>query len=255
MVDAAAPAERSAAPLSGLRLAGFLIAAALVGAGFIALGTWQVHRLAWKLDLIERVEQRVHAAPVAPPPRARWMQVNAADDEYRRVCVDGSYHDDHAALVQAVTTLGPGHWLLTPLQTDSGDFILINRGYIAAGQGAPPARAQAAARARVCGLLRLTEPGGGFLRRNDPAQARWYSRDVAAIAAAQGLPAPAVAPYFIDADADSSAPGGPVGGLTVIRFHNSHLVYAITWYALALMTLGGAVIVLRHARRRRQGAV
>ena len=27
----------------------------------------------------------------------------------------------------------------------------------------------------------------------------------------------------------------PVAGLTVITFHNSHLVYAITWYTLALM--------------------
>ncbi|WP_304439400.1 SURF1 family cytochrome oxidase biogenesis protein, partial [Acidovorax sp. SD340] len=32
--------------------------------GFIALGTWQVQRRAWKLALIERVDQRVHAAPV-----------------------------------------------------------------------------------------------------------------------------------------------------------------------------------------------
>ena len=35
------------------------------------------------------------------------------------------------------------------------------------------------------------------------------------------------------------APGAPVAptpGLTVIHFHNSHLVYAITWYTLALMT-------------------
>jgi surfeit locus 1 family protein len=28
----------------------------------------------------------------------------------------------------------------------------------------------------------------------------------------------------------------PTPGLTVIHFHNSHLVYAITWYTLALMT-------------------
>ncbi|MGX1359385.1 cytochrome oxidase assembly protein ShyY1 [Bradyrhizobium elkanii] len=33
-----------------------------------ALGVWQVERRSWKLALIERVEQRMHAAPVAPPP-------------------------------------------------------------------------------------------------------------------------------------------------------------------------------------------
>jgi surfeit locus 1 family protein len=58
-----------------------------------------------------------------------------------------------------------------------------------------------------------------------------------------------VAPYFVDeeAGADSTA---PVGGLTVIAFRNSHLVYAITWYGLALMVLVGAGIVIREERRR-----
>ena len=34
---------------------------------FISLGTWQVQRRAWKLDLIERVNERVHSQPVAVP--------------------------------------------------------------------------------------------------------------------------------------------------------------------------------------------
>ena len=37
---------------------------------FVALGTWQIQRRAWKLDLIERVEQRVGAPPVPLPPPA-----------------------------------------------------------------------------------------------------------------------------------------------------------------------------------------
>jgi len=53
--------------------------------GFIFLGSWQVQRRAWKLDLIERVEQRVHAAPAALPPPAEWPQITAADHEYRAV--------------------------------------------------------------------------------------------------------------------------------------------------------------------------
>jgi cytochrome oxidase assembly protein ShyY1 len=30
---------------------------------------------------------------------------------------------------------------------------------------------------------------------------------------------------------------------------NNHLVYAITWFALAGLSLGGAVVVIRDARR------
>jgi surfeit locus 1 family protein len=61
---------------------------------------------------------------------------------------------------------------------------------------------------------------------------------VAAIAAARGVNA---APFFVDAAAGQNPPGSPdqpVGGLTVVKFPNSHLVYAITWYALALMVAG-----------------
>ncbi|MFT3966952.1 MAG: SURF1 family cytochrome oxidase biogenesis protein, partial [Sphingobium sp.] len=83
----------------------------------------------------------------------------------------------------------------------------------------------------------VTEPGGGFLRANDPAGDNWYSRDVAAIAAKRGLAR--VAPYFIDADASLNGDGRPVGGLTVIRFSDNHMVYALTWFGMALLCLYG----------------
>jgi surfeit locus 1 family protein len=37
----------------------------------------------------------------------------------------------------------------------------------------------------------------------------------------------------------------------VIAFHNNHLVYAITWYTLALMVAGGAWLAVREERRAR----
>jgi surfeit locus 1 family protein len=296
---------------------------------FVALGTWQVERRTWKLDLIARVEQRVHAPPAIAPGPAQWPNISAAADEYRRVTATGTFLDDSQTLVQAVTDLGAGYWVLTPLRLSDGSIVLVNRGFVPADDrdrvqpgGSPspaltppsaenmrpdatsalavtaPSTAAApsasathpdllspAAAARITGLLRMTEPRGAFLRHNDPAGNRWYSRDVQAIAAARGLTH--VAPYFIDAEAapgdanapraasdtagaspsasadqrgattSTTAPGArmpasptpngprpptadepavtPVPGLTVITFHNSHLVYAITWYTLALM--------------------
>jgi surfeit locus 1 family protein len=100
----------------------------------------------------------------------------------------------------------------------------------------------------VTGLLRINEPKGTLLRSNVPAEERWYSRDVTAIAAARGLQN--VAPYFIDAD-DTKNPGDlPVGGLTQIVFPNNHLVYAITWYGLAVMTFGLAAYLVYFDRQR-----
>lgn len=217
----------------------------LACAVFLALGTWQLFRMQWKQELIARVNQRAHAAPVAVPSPADWPSLTADNAEYRHVQVAGTLLLDRSTLVQASTQLGPGFWVMTPLQTASGNIILVNRGYIAdrkADTGSGTALAD------ITGLLRMSQADGDLLRKNDPAGQRWYSRDVQAIAAARGLGQ--VAPFFIDADA-SPAPqaGQPVGGLTVIAFRDNHLVYALTWYALALMIIGRTWQITRKTRR------
>ena len=204
----------------------------------IALGVWQIERRAWKLALIDRVEQRVHAPAQPIPSPASWPAVRAANDEYRHVSVTGRFLHDRETLVQAVTEEGPGYWVLTPLERADGTLVLINRGFV------PSERRDASTRRdgnpdgqiEITGVLRMTEPKGGFLRNTVPQHNRWYSRDVAAIAAARGLHE--VAPFFVDADAGSQIAGGPIGGLTVIRFPNNHLIYALTWFALAFMLAG-----------------
>ncbi|MBH5391621.1 SURF1 family protein [Bradyrhizobium diversitatis] len=204
----------------------------------VALGVWQIERRAWKLALIDRVEQRVHAPAQPVPSPASWPTIGAANDEYRHVHVSGRFLHDRETLVQAVTEEGPGYWVLTPLKRSDGTLVLINRGFV------PSERRDASTRrggnpdgqVEITGLIRMTEPKGGFLRDNAPQHNRWYSRDVAAIAEARGLHD--VAPFFVDADAGSQIAGGPIGGLTVIRFPNNHLIYALTWFALAFMLAG-----------------
>jgi surfeit locus 1 family protein len=221
--------------------------ATLLFCGFLALGTWQIHRRTWKLDLIARVEQRVNSPAVRAPGPDQWPEVSARTQEYRRVRATGILLNASATPVQALTELGAGYWIMTPLRLPDGSTLLINRGFVAADRlsGITPSAENVELPTTVTGLLRVSEPGGRFLRRNDPATNRWYSRDVQAIAAARGLHQ--VAPYFIDADRASSPgadPYSPLGGMTVISFPNNHLLYAITWYTLALMipiTLGSAL--------------
>ena len=201
-------------------------------AGFTALGVWQIERRAWKLDLISQVDSRIHQPPIAAPANS--------DKAYLHVAAHGVYLNDKETLVQASTELGAGYWVLTPLKTDDA-IILVNRGFIPAD--APHNKVTGAT--DVTGLLRLTEPHGRWPRTNDPAHDHWYSRDVAAIAAARGLDH--AAPYFIDADSGSDPTAFPRGGLTVTNFPNNHLIYALTWFALAgLSAFGGYRAVREH---------
>jgi surfeit locus 1 family protein len=219
----------------------FGVFAALLAAGLAALGIWQLQRRAWKHDLVARVEARIHAAPVPAPTDC----ANAACDPYRHVFAEGVFRHDRETLVQAVTEAGAGSWVFTPLEGADGRAILINRGFVPTDRRDPATRAagQVVGPVRITGLIRASEPNGAFLRANDPAGSRWYSRDVAAIAAARGLTL--AAPYFVDADAAPNPGGLPLGGLTVVAFPDNHLVYALTWFALAAMVIGAAVYVLR----------
>ena len=237
----AAPRQRSARSGAGLAGAALLLAACLA-----ALGVWQLDRREWKHTLVAAVEARVRAPPADAPGPAAWPAITADTDAYRQVRVTGRFRHDRATLVQAVTERGPGYWVLTPLDTP-GFTVLVNRGFV------PPEKREAATRTAdndlgpgtVTGLLRISEPGGGFLRSNDPTANRWHSRDVPAIAAARHLGR--TAPYFIDADAAPNPGGYPVGGLTVVRFADNHLIYALTWFALAALSIWGAWRVLRFA--------
>jgi surfeit locus 1 family protein len=216
----------------------------------VALGVWQLERREWKLALIDRVEHRVHAPPIAAPGPDAWAALNKENSEYLHVSVTGRFIEGHETLVQAVTALGGGYWVMAPLRTDAGFIVLVNRGFVPFEKRDPASRAptDADAPANITGLLRMTEPKGAFLHANVPLENRWYSRDVNAIAHAQGLTN--VAPYFIDADDHPNAGGFPVGGLTVITFHNSHLVYAITWFTLALMMAALGVRIARSPEPR-----
>jgi surfeit locus 1 family protein len=248
-------AGQTQAGLAGGWLAGALIALA---AGFVALGVWQVERRDWKHALIAAVGSRARAPAVPAPGPATWRAITPERDGYRHLRVTGRYLPGRETLVRAVSERGAGYWVLAPL--DTGRFtVLINRGFIAPDQRQTPRR-EPGGTVTVTGLLRVTEPGGGFLRRNDPAAGAWYSRDVAAIARARGIVH--AAPYFIDADARPATPiaptiatartppGAPIGGLTVIRFADNHAAYALTWFAMALLSAGGAWRVARRPRGR-----
>lgn len=231
----------------------WLTLAACLFAGFILLGNWQIRRLHWKLGLIHDVATRVHAPPVPAPGPSSWKRIEAGHLQYLHILLKGRFLAGKQTLVHGTSIKGYGYWMMAPFKTDRGFVVLVNRGYIPPDLVGTPAFARARAPAgtiTLTGLLRLTEPHGGFLRPNLPDANQWYSRDVAAIAKADALPAAQVAPYFVDADAGSGSQEWPAGGLTKIHFDNPHLGYAITWYLMALATAFGVGAMIFYRTRR-----
>ncbi len=228
--------------LRRLLLPGALAAAGL--AILVGLGFWQVERLAWKEDLIARVEARTRAPALPISAETDWPNVSASRDEYRRVTASGRFQHPREVLVYTVLSepkgrfSGQGYWVLTPLELANGAIVIVNRGFVPLERKDPSTRreGQIEVPVSVTGLLRMAEVTNWFTPANEPARGAWYRRDPAEIAKHFSLAR--AAPFMIDADT-APVPGAlPQGGETRLVFPNNHLGYALTWFGLALALLG-----------------
>jgi surfeit locus 1 family protein len=229
--------------------------ATLLGvAMLVALGNWQIRRLAWKEALIAAVETRSHAPPVEAPAEADWPRLDPADYEYRHVRLTGAFERDKQVLVfRALADPrgrygGQGYLVLTPLRLADGSVVLVDRGFVPEANKAA-ADDVASGATSVVGLMRASEARNWFTPADDPAKGQWFTRDISAVARADGLTR--VAPFIVDADAGADPDALPEGGETILAFPNNHLSYAVTWYALAAALIG--VFLAFAASRLRAG--
>jgi surfeit locus 1 family protein len=218
------------------------IATLVVCAILAGLGVWQVERLAWKEGLIAAVTARMGAAPIAAPAPDAWPNLDLDTLEYQPVTVAGHFDNAHEAYViySLTSPKGPlggvGYEVMTPLITDAGWIVYVNRGFVPAAKRDPATRpeGQVEGATTVTGLLRRPADRAWFMPGDNPVKNEWFSRDPALFAEAANL-AP-VAPYIIDAAVNPA--GIPQGGETIVEFPNNHLGYAITWFGLALCCFG-----------------
>jgi len=279
--------------LQRLRQAGLVwpTLATLVGlAVLIGLGTWQLERKRWKEDLLARIAANAHADPMpldcrgalrearkliaegsarvqADPkaltldgPCASEVVIVGSDWEYSHVSVTGRFLHDKEQYLYAPVPAGLGWHVYTPLETEPGRVVWINRGFVPDARKGPETRrdGQVAGPIEVKGLVRLPARKGMFTPENDVHKNLWFWPDIPAMTAAAfpeglqkapgGPPAATALPLVIEADAQPEPPGGlPKGGVTRLDLPNRHLEYAVTWYGLAVTLI---VVYLAFAASR-----
>ncbi|XP_054468477.1 surfeit locus protein 1 [Anoplopoma fimbria] len=210
------------------------------------LGTWQVKRRQWKMQLINELARLTTAEPIPLP-----LDPNELKSlEYRRVTVRGQYDHSRELYILPRSPVDPekeareagrlsssgetGANVITPFHcTDLGITILVNRGYVPRQKIRPETRmkGQVEGEVEVVGVVRLTEDRKPFVPNNDVERNRWHYRDLEAMGSVTGAE-----PIFIDADFGSTTPGGPIGGQTRVTLRNEHMQYMVTWYGLCAAT-------------------
>jgi surfeit locus 1 family protein len=236
-----------------------LILPLCIVSGFIFLtflGTWQMKRLAWKEALIARVEQNLHKPPLSIADIQTLIK-SGKDIEYRPVTLRGEFHHDQEQYFFATHKSIPGWYVYTPLQREDGSIVIVNRGFVPARGKLPSTRlkGQVDGVVEIVGLARSapSDKPNSFVPDNDLQKNVYYWKSINQMFAQSGFKMhPDKVMFFVDAD-DKPNPGNwPVGGVTLIRFSNSHLQYALTWYGLAgaLLVVGG---IFMFNRRRERG--
>ncbi|WP_091734943.1 SURF1 family protein [Phenylobacterium immobile] len=225
------------------------IATVIAFAILVALGFWQVQRLAWKEALLARIAalQTVPAQPLA--------SVLATGGDMDFVRVQATCPGLGAAPFLELYGLRDGQAgsrLISACATGVAAMptILVDRGFVADTVSArPPVDPADRTPVAVTGVLRRPDKPSPFAAPDDIARGRWYARNTVAMAESLKAPAPA-APVFLFAETETN-PG--FAALTPApipaEIANRHLEYALTWFGLAAALVGVYAAVLFSRRK------
>jgi len=185
------------------------------------------------------MSRNMHVRPVKLGDNGQLLAEGLND--YLHVVVTGRFDNDKEAYIYGIGPEGqPVYHVVVPFKADDGETFLVDRGIVPQHLKAAATRPAGIRRGEtmIVGYWRWPQAPGIFTPKPDAAKRVWYSKDVVGIARAEGIKL-ADPPGIIEADSTPNPGGWPKGGQTVVTFRNDHLQYAITWFALAAVTLGG----------------
>lgn len=203
----------------------------------LVLGFWQLERLAWKEELLARIDHQMAANPQPMPE----VLEKPEEWEFRRVSVAGQYLYDREFLVGPRTLDGKaGFHMVVPFRRASGGIVFVNRGWITEELRKKADRPEGLI--QVDGFIQMPKHNR-FTPDNAPDKKQWYWIDLAAMGKEAKLDN--VAPVIIVAP---ESPKGiyPAGGALKLDIPNDHRKYAYFWFSMALAAI---VIFILSARQ------
>lgn len=251
--------------MNGVRTYGFLVRPKWIGfhvlvvtgiVVMILLGFWQLDRLDARREFNATVESRAMAPTVSVAELADEIDALGGDADavaWRPVTARGSYLDGDVLVFNRSQGGVAGDSVLTPLRTESGETVLVNRGFVRLGTTAAPAptgEVEVFGRARPPEERRfgqLTDAASGPLteiRRIDLDRlAPQFGGDIA--------------PFYIEL-VSTEPPlraGQPVPVVPPVLDEGPHLSYAVQWFIFAACVgIGWVLAVRRSLRTRRMSA-
>ena len=189
---------------------------------FIALGSWQIIRLNWKLELINQIETSLKDIPV--------NLSNSKHKNYLRVKTRGSIDFEKQIYLYNLNEKGkPGFEVINPLKVGNNNYLL-NRGWIPFNKKEDET-INVIDENYINGVLRKQIKPNMFKPENDLSENYWFTLDRDDIFKFTGKN---FSPYVIYLSGNNEFPKPK--SITA-NISNNHKKYALTWFSLAISIL------------------
>ena len=190
---------------------------------FCCLGTWQLHRLQWKQDLINQISEGLKSTPI------RYSENIVVN--YQRVYLEGKYNFKNQIYLYSLNEKGqPGFDVITPFETKYKENVLVNRGWIK--KELKKNLKINLSSSKIKGLLREKSKKNIFTPKNDLKKNIWFSINLNEIKKITGKKFNKYIVYLEDNKIEVPKPKK-----ITIDLPNNHLKYAITWYSISISIL------------------
>lgn len=186
---------------------------------FIGLGSWQLVRLNWKLDLISKIEQSLKKDPV---------NINQVDRKnFVRIIASGKIDYDKQIYLYNLNDEGkPGFEVINPIIVENENY-LINRGWIPF-EMKDKDELYSFEQSNFTGTLRLQPRANIFKPENDINNNYWFTLNREDIFKFTGKK---FSEYLIYLGGNYEVPKPKK---ITANISNNHKKYALTWFSLAI---------------------
>ena len=188
----------------------------------LSLGSWQLYRLNWKLDLISEIENSLKINPV---------ELSKSNNQnYLRIKTSGTVDFDKQIYLYNLNNSGkPGFEVINPILIGNENYLL-NRGWIPFDKK-DKAEINLINTNHIIGTLKKQSKANSFKPENDIEKNYWFTLDRDDIFSYTGKK---FSKYIIYINGDYKTPEPKV---ITANISNNHKKYAITWFSMAISIL------------------
>ena len=188
----------------------------------ISLGSWQLYRLNWKLNLIEEIENSLIKNPI------ELSTINKKN--FLKIKTSGEIDFDKQIYLYNLNESGkPGFEVINPILINNENY-LINRGWIPFDKK-NQSEIDLIDEDKIVGTLKLQSKANSFKPDNDIDKNYWFTLDREDVFKYTGKN---FSNFVIYLNGDYKIPKPKV---ITANISNNHKKYAITWFSMAISIL------------------